>query len=174
MEENQKKEILSENFVSLLGIKGGFKCQKITHDNGVDLHVIRVAHNNYSGDTRCFDDPRTLLFQLKATTNKEITRGKDFIKYDLRIKNYNDLVYSRILENGVPIILVLCILPDSEESWFKLSDNSLSIFSEAYYYIADSNAEIDNNLSTKRIEIKTANRFDFNSMEKLHKEIYRL
>lgn len=178
MTEEQKKELLSTYFISMIGSYSGFKCEKTNPDNGVDLLVTKVINrnenlSNLDDRKRLLDNSNILRFQLKATSYKSITKDKNIIKYDLKSSNYNDLVFQRKGECANPLILILCILPDSFESWLHLTDNSLITFSEAYYYMAEPDAErVEREDTTKRIEIKTANRITMESMNNIYKEVF--
>ncbi|GEM_PF-3346955 len=53
-------------------------------------------------------------------TSEHLIETTDKIKYELKGKNYNDLVF-RIKEEGyIPLILILVILPSDPDKWLQV------------------------------------------------------
>ncbi|MEM6755416.1 MAG: DUF4365 domain-containing protein, partial [Cyanobacteria bacterium P01_C01_bin.38] len=60
--------------------------------------------------------------QVKSTSTAVI--DNEFIRYPLKLKNYNELRKSKTL---VPKILVVVLLPDNPEEWVNLSVEELCL-----------------------------------------------
>ena len=96
MTEDQKKEAISREFLRILAHGHGFKVIEPGPDHGVDMIVYPVMKRiEPSGKTRYLDSPFKLDFQLKATTTTGIVDADDDVKFDLEVKNYNDLIHRR-------------------------------------------------------------------------------
>lgn len=173
MTEEQKKELLSTYFISTIGSYSGFKCEKPDPDHGIDLRLTKVLKRSCNNRDRYYDSGNTLNFQLKATSCESITRNENIIKYKLKSSNYNDLVSLKKGECASPLILILCVLPDTFDSWLYLTNNSLITFSEAFYYMAEPDAEmIPSEDTTKTIEIKTTNQITIETLDNIYKEVF--
>jgi hypothetical protein len=157
MTEEQKKEMISKEYLRILAFGHGFKVIDLPLDHGVDMMVCPVIPRLYpDGRTRYLDGPHKLEFQLKATTPNGIISDADAIRYDLEVKNYNDLVTRR--SDPLPLHLVLVVLDHAPPVCLSWSIEHLALAGCAYWYIPEEEAALSSNQHTVRIKIPKANR----------------
>lgn len=92
------------------------------------------------------DKKRTVEVQLKSTVN--IVSEDGVIKYDLKVKNHNDLC----AENVLPTMLFLLVLPIDRDDWVNYSVDEL-VLKNSLYWKDYSEEESTNNDSKIRISI---------------------
>jgi len=156
MTEEQQKEMLSKEYIRILAYGHGFKVLEPSPDNGVDMLLYPVTIvETPQGRLRYLDSPHKLELQLKATTPMSIIDDADNIKYDLDVKNYNDLVHRRT--DLIPLHLVLVVLREAPPGCLEWSIEKLALLGCAYWYLPDENAEISPNDRTVRITIPKSN-----------------
>lgn len=156
MTEDQIKEAISKGFVRTLAESNGFKVNEPSQDHGVDLMIKHVAKRVLpSGSCRFVDSQFSLDLQLKSTTESGVIDGVDDIRYDLEVKNYNDLVFRR--SDPLPLYLVLVVLRYDPPTCITINDRELSLLGRAYWYIPDAAATATENQSTIRITIPKNN-----------------
>lgn len=165
MTVEQIKEALSNNYVASIANKLGFELVKDNVDEGVDFSVkYGIRHKMPNGKTSIIKSPLSFDLQLKSTTNKWATNKGGKIIYDLKAKNYNQLIY-RYKLGLTPLFLILFVLPDNEVLWVKVLKDALRLSKHAYwYYPSDKDTEVKNT-GTKRIEIPISNKLDFDFFE---------
>lgn len=164
MNENDIKEELSNNYVSLIASRVGFRLVKGDRDKGVDYIVkYDIVRQMPNGENRELEAPYSCNLQLKATTEASTTVNDEVISYDLKAKNYNDLAFHRSL--GIePLVLILFILPNNEDDWLTVMEDQISLSKCAYWYYPEDTDEVVNS-STKRIHIPITNRLNFDFFE---------
>lgn len=106
---NDRKEQLSQAYVAALAAGCGYTVSIPNLDR--DSIDIQVA----SGSSR----RASVQFQLKATSSPDWV-GSD-LKFQLKQKNYNDLV----VERQVPLLLAVMVLPPGEADWLRVSAKEL-------------------------------------------------
>lgn len=160
MTEQQIKEKLSKSYLDLLIHNGGHKQMKPEDDHGVDLYIMRVQKIIRASGIRYLDSTDFIAVQLKCTCVASIEEDEDWIKYDLEVKSYNDLV-DRVRNNAtVPLFLVLMVLPDETERWVEVRDEEIALAKCAYWYRPESTTLYTDNGSRKRIYIPKTNKLD--------------
>lgn len=135
-------EVLSKSYIQTVAAQAGMKCETGNPEYGVDITLREIVY--LYGKLRPSGFP--IDCQLKSTINWELKNGR--IVYDLRGKNYNDLV---LREGGSPFILILLCLPKDRLLWVELDEEQLSI-RKCCYWIKLTGDRIENE-STKRIFI---------------------
>lgn len=147
MDENSKKEEFSYGYIHLLASICGYIIypSKRAEDNflGIDLHIIDSDESLDNAEA-----PR-IFSQLKCTTQKYFYEEEEFFKYDLEIRNYNQLRK----ESLDPNILILVIVSENIEDWMVIREaqqNSL-INGCAYWASLKGMRETSN---TEKIRIK--------------------
>jgi hypothetical protein len=130
MDENSKKEEFSYAYICILASICGY----ITHpprraeDNylKVDLHII---------DSQSLDDggaPR-IYVQAKCTTPKYFYESEKHFKFDLKAKDYNQLIKKSL----DPHILIVSIIPENiEESIIICKDKQESLIRGCAYWLS--------------------------------------
>jgi len=157
MTEDQIKEAISKEFVRVLAYVHGFKILEPGLDHGVDLIACPVTTRvEPSGRTRFLDSPYKLDFQLKATTVDSIIDDGDNIKFDLDVKNYNDLIQRR--GDLLPLHLVVVVLGASPPTCVEMDEVSLRLAACAYWFLPPEDAVASENVATIRVTIPKTNR----------------
>lgn len=110
----QVKERISFAYVMLLAAQSGMTISKSDQDFGIDgtIKEVKKRGDRYVESYFGFD------FQLKATETIEYTEDGN-IKYDLSVKNYNDLIDEEVL---LPRILILFSLPRNKDEWLNVQE----------------------------------------------------
>lgn len=141
MPEQQIKELLSKSYLGVVASRAGFKKTEPVMDNGVDLTFTYPSSYRKKGFKRIVDSGQCLDFQLKATTENSIVRVEDGFQYDVKVNNYNDLIYRR--DNSlIPLFLVIFILPYENYDWVNIDFDSLIMKKNAFWYYPDQNERI--------------------------------
>ena len=172
MTEEIIKEQISKVVVRIMASYDGYGISTSENDFGVDLNITGYKDRTSSQNRhRRLELPYKLRLQLKSTTEKYIKRTKQGISYQLKGKNYNDLVEQRYQVTNNPLILILVILPDEKKKWLQLNKKRLLLSIETYYYLAEDDASfVDNEKSKKTILLKKENKVDIGTIDKLYKE----
>jgi len=139
MTRDQIKEKLQNNLINTISSVKGFKLCKPDDTGGVDFSVFYDKKRTINGKTRYTQSSEYIDLQLKSTEERvvEINSQKKIIKYDLEIKNYNDLIV-RKQEGNAPLILILSILPDDKTKWVQVGKTNLILSQTAYWYVPES------------------------------------
>lgn len=122
--KNHIKEVISAAYVRALTGYAGLNFAQHDKDYGMDGSFIGVK---VRGNRRIIDGT-VLDFQLKASENIEIK--DNVIKYDLEVKNYNDLIETDII---TPRILIVYKLPKDIEEWINI-DESGTVFKDCAWW----------------------------------------
>lgn len=150
MDENSKKEEFSYGYIHLLASVCGFITNQAqrAEDNflGIDLHII---------DSQSLDNgqaPR-IFAQVKCTTPKYFYESKNCFKYDLKARNYNQLVKKSIDPN----ILIVLVVAEDLTKWITVcEDKHESLIKGAAYWVSLEGMEKTENTQV-RIEIPKDN-----------------
>lgn len=170
MTEEHIKEAISLRYIELIAAYNGYKTSSSYPDYGTDLDVIEVGYRTENGHKRYSQTGRELKFQLKATTIKSIIEDNGTIIYDLKSKNYNDLIERK--NTIYPLFLILFILPsNNKEEWISISDNELLSRKCAYWYFPKQTDLPTTNTKKKRITINKNNIFNLDTLNHLFEKI---
>ncbi len=147
--DEHRKESLGKAFVSAVIAKAGFNSSFDVFDYGYDGTIKDVGCRN----NRHYNTGFNIDFQLKSTCNALFE--DDCIAYDLEAKNYNDLV-----EKGrpQPQILLLFVLPQNEDEWLTISEDSIESKKSIWWCSLKGNEQTKNE-ETKRIRIPRSQLF---------------
>ncbi len=166
MTENEIKEAISSSYLSTIVCRRGNKIQKISPDHGTDFLVLEVTRRTEpNGNLRIFDSGKQLWLQVKATTERGITRLEDRITFDLEAKTFNDLIARR--NSSVPLYLILFVLPEDEHDWVCCDTEQVVIKKHAYWYLPEEDATETENTTSKRINIPLDQVIDLNTIPNL-------
>ena len=99
--------------------------------------------------------------QLKSTIRN--ASGGEFISYDLKRKNYDDLIATEL---SVPRILVLVIVPDSISDWISLTTDELLLRHCAYWISLRGQPEVEN-LYTVVVSVPRTNLFTAEALRRI-------
>ncbi len=124
-------------------------------DDSIDWSIHKRGGN---GTIR---SPRIEL-QLKCLL-KDNPINSEGIKYDLKVKNYNELIPDNVL---VPRILVVVVVPPLAESWLTQSDEE-NILKYCGYWISLRGRPSTDNKTKVRVDIPQENPFTVNKLSQL-------
>ena len=82
--------------------------------------------------------------------------------YDLKVKNYNDLV-KKVM---TPRLLGLLVLPENLDDWVKIEPDKM-ILKKCMYFVSLKDFPTSNNKTTVRITIPKGNLLTFDSLTKI-------
>ena len=154
--DNNIKELLSFRYIEAIANYCGYTTDKPDLDFGVDLYINEISQINIQNELKTIPTGRKLDLQIKSTTVSGIDLVGDTIKYPLRIKNFNDLIFRKTNYNNI-LLLILFVLPNDKHDWIKINDKELIIRKCAYWYFPENENEVSDNVSSKTIEIKKSN-----------------
>jgi hypothetical protein len=156
MTEGQQKEAISKEFLRVLANAHGFKVIEPPQDHGVDMIVCPViVREEPNGRLRYLDSQYKLDFQLKATTPTGIIEEEHEVKFDLEVKNYNDLIERR--NEPLPLHLLVVVLSSSPPHCIDIDHQKLSLLGQAYWYLPNENEQPSHNQTQIRITIPKTN-----------------
>lgn len=172
MTKEHIKEALSTRSVEALANYMGFVTESQRKDYGIDLTIREIAKRIESnGKETYFPSNRELKVQLKATTEKQVRHAKGFLKFDLKVKNYNDLVY--YVQNQLHTYLFLVVMPDDEQRWLEYTNDELILRSRCYWYIHPLDTLASTNSRTHVIQIPENQRIDKDTFKQLLDKSYK-
>lgn len=142
--DNDIKERLSVGYLTTVAARAG--CQVLKPET--DKQSVDATVRPISGRRLVLD------FQLKATSSDCI--DGDFIKYDLPVKNYNDL---RDPFCTAPIFLIVFVLSEDAVKWLIQNEEYLVVHGCAYW-LSLRGAAPTANKDTVRVRIPRSQTFD--------------
>lgn len=126
-------------------------------DNSVDLGLAA------RGGTGPILSPR-LELQLKCTSRDVVE--ENFLRYPLKLKNYNDSRISTL----VPRILVVVLVPDNLADWLHQREEELCLRCCGYWVSLREMSETQNS-STVTVELPRLNRFTVEALQSILQRI---
>ena len=154
MSPNFIQEQLSWAFVRAVVFRAGYSLSiPVVDDHGIDGTI-----ESYDRGINKVD------FQLKATTDYEITGGE--IRYDLRVENYNQLVR----DDGLPRVLILFTMPANPSQWVAKSPEELCLRRCAYWVSLMGEAP-SGNARTVRVSVPVSNVFDEDGLSDMFRRL---
>jgi len=170
LSDNYIKEYLSTRYIQALANISGF-CSSSTddvNDFGCDIRISSIEKNTYQDNSQSYNISGYCVdLQLKATTFdnfNELTDGNEY-SYQLRLKNYNDIISRKKKKNSIPLYLIIFVCPEKIDDFLCINDKNLALKGEAYYWFPnDSDKEIyDRNRAYKKtIHVLKNNKIDIN------------
>ena len=146
---NMRMQSLHFAYVSAVVADAGHVCHPVAIDMGIDCLVHEWRNTEQRGN---YDAGPAFNCQLKASRNCVITETQ--IKYDLKKKDYNNLVD---WDGHQFKILVVFRMPDTQDMWFFQDEDILSL-RHCCYWTELTGGPIEQ--SQKRIEIDRSQVFD--------------
>lgn len=155
MSPNFVQEQLSFSYVRSVVFRAGLRLSTPeVDDHGIDGTVVNPERRGIN----------RIDFQLKATTRYGI--GDTAISYDLRVEDYNRLV----LDDDVPRVLILFIMPDDTDEWLAQSEDELCL-RRCAYWISLMGQPISRNSSTVRVSVPLSNVLDQNGLDDMFRQL---
>lgn len=141
MDISKQKELFSVAYLTALAAQVGLNHQvPVVDDDSIDISLMGKG---YSGTVR---SPQ-IDIQLKCTS-QEVIDG-DTLRFDLKLKNYNDL---RGDDVGNSRYLMVLVVPNAPEEWASIEDNCLTLKNSFYWTSLRFEPETENK-SQVRVEI---------------------
>ena len=145
--KNLRMEHMSEAYLEALCAVNGFSMTPPSNDNeGYDQEISCPGWVN--DDHTSYKDPNFRV-QLKSTYSAFDRRADGQLVYNLRAKNYNDLV---VTNRMTPLILVVLWMYEDVNDWIEQTDEFLKITRRAYWMNLSGQDPTENS-ETKTIEI---------------------
>lgn len=160
LKDEQRKSLLSEYLLALMASVAGFKVSRDNLDHGIDLSILSVRPYHLNGKIRYMNSGKAIDIQVKCTNENAISRTEQVIKYDLEVKNFNDLIIRRIENEVTPLILVIMVLPANIDKWISETDSKYTINIQKYWYYPDMDMDLSLNQRTIRLEIPIENKLN--------------
>ena len=167
------KEQLSLHYLGTLASVAGFKVDRPSLDYGVDAMIERIEVAQIGDRKRYFGSGQSIDVQLKCTTQSVIQENPLELKYDLKVKNYNDLINRYQVKHQtqsayIPLVLILMVLPDEQDQWVSIqASGKLIINARAYWYYPKTGDKLSSNKSSQRISIKKNNQLNLEFFTKV-------
>lgn len=147
---NDIMEELSLVYVRAVASRAGFAVEEVRRDrDSVDLHIL--ARGSLAGGV--MHSP-ALAVQLKATA-LDLPEGALGFPFDLKVKNYNELVP----QTAIPRVLVVFLLPEAEDRWLSWTEDALVLRRSAYWLSLGGRPATTND-ATARVHLTRAQVFD--------------
>jgi hypothetical protein len=165
--ETTGKEWMSLAYMRVICAQAGLNIKKCEFDNGIDLDIGSCKPTEQNSIANAF-----IAVQLKSTENWQV-ENNNFIKYDLPIKNYNQL---RLNNSLVPQYLVLFTLPPQTSHWvtykFEYTEHKhvVEIRHMAYYFSLKGEPETENT-TTIRVQIPINNKLTAEVLTDLYQQV---
>lgn len=158
MDINLQKEQFSNAYIQAVASVAGYSLYKPNvDDDSVDWGIAA------SGRIGIISSPR-LELQLKCTS-REILDDK-YLRYPLKIKNYNDLRMNCL----VPRILVVVLVPDNIDAWLQQSETELCM-KHCGYWISLRDRPDTENKQTVTVVLPRSNQFTVESVNEMIQRI---
>ncbi len=137
-----KMEELSRRYVETISTCIGSKTTSTSvDDDSIDITIEKSIGRRPKIDA-----------QLKSTSLDKNANSQDHFPFDLKVKNFNDLV----LDSFSPRILIVYLLPENDNDWVKHSLKELSMCGCAYW-VSLKGKEKSTNKATVRVDVPFRN-----------------
>lgn len=160
MTDTDIMEELSKGYLEVIANRNGY-FNSMNRDYGTDLTIRKAKICPFR--KRYLTTGKALDIQVKAVSERYIRQFDDptktVIKYDLEVKNYNDLI-DRANEKGafIPLILAVFIMPTEKDDWITLTMEELALRKCAFWFQIPIGHAHSMNKSTVTIDIPKDNR----------------
>lgn len=152
MDINARQEQFANAFLVTVAAVAGFTASKPDVDNdSVDWTIASRLPRRPKID-----------IQMKSRRVEESDTG-DFIRYDLKRKNYDDLILTDLF---TPRLLVLVLVPPDIGDWLALTADQL-ILRRCAYWVSLAGQPATDNENTIRISVPRSNLLNVASLEGL-------
>jgi hypothetical protein len=156
---SQQKEQLSNVYLQAVTTVAGYSLYRPSvDDDSVDWGI---AAKGVMGRIRA---PR-LELQLKSTS-RDLLDDK-YLRYPLKLKNYDDL---RLLDFAIPRILIVLVLPENLADWLQQSEEELCLRYCAYWVSLRGMSETQNT-TTVTISLPRSNQFTATALQSIMQRI---
>lgn len=164
-----QKEALARAYVAAVAGRTGMTCSFRDFDYGIDVTLTEVAgraHQSRPGIRYC-ETGYKLDIQIKSTATADVL--DEVIVYDLAVGAYDDLRETMV---GTPRILVLLVLPESEEEQLRQAENALCLQRCCYWLSLKGRGEVTNRY-TVRVKLPRKNVFSEDELQRIMSRVKR-
>ncbi|MCG8671027.1 MAG: DUF4365 domain-containing protein [Pseudomonadales bacterium] len=152
MDISKRKELFSIAYLTAMAAQAGLNHQfPAVDDDSIDISLMGKG---YTGTIR---SPQ-IDIQLKCTS-QDIIEG-DKLKFDLKLKNYNDLRGENV---GNTRYLMVLIVPEDPSEWAEIGKDNLTLQNSFYWSSLRFSPETSN-ASKIRVEIPTSQRVNTDTL----------
>ncbi|KPU42148.1 hypothetical protein OXPF_39270 [Oxobacter pfennigii] len=160
MTEEHIKEQISRAYAKAIAARAGIVLREYEGlDYGLDGRFSDVQYD--TGRKRYVESGFGIDFQIKATTNILPKGNKLF--YDLEVKNYKDLIKTKI---GTPRILIIYSMPKQSEKWITVSDED-TVLKRCAWWCSLKGRDDTENEKKKRIEFPVSQKLTPDELRRL-------
>ena len=142
------QEGLSCSYIKAIANVAGYPIDFPKTDFGTDAFIYELKNRESGRITNAGAYPSVLFVQIKSTHN--FRESKMHISYDLKNKNYNDLVDTSTF---TPKILVVLCMPENKSEWLKHSVEELILKKCAYWTYLGGQPQVPDTDSTSVVHI---------------------
>lgn len=158
LSENDIMEELSLAYVRAVASRVGYAVEEVRRDrDSIDLHIC--ARGQMAPAT--LHSP-VLGVQLKSTKLDHQGSSDTSFPFDLKIKNYTDLIAPTM----IPRVLVVFLMPEDPELWLASSEESL-ILRRAAYWCSLAGLPSTSNTASVRVQMPCRQVFDGDAVASL-------
>ncbi len=161
LSENDIKEELSYAYLHAICAKTGIMCARVPTKDRTSKDVMLEGYFPSDASQVETISPE-LRIQLKATSDVNVNAESVSFKYDLSIKNYNDLRRW----DFIPHLLIILILPRNISEWLEISQDNLISRKCAYWCNLKPLPDVSNTAS-RRIDVYLENQVTPENINKL-------
>lgn len=174
MTEAKIKEEIATYFFATMAARMGYGTTLPRIDEGVDLILQSSIEFPSKYKNLRVSTGKWLAVQLKTTTKKQTVEEDNFLKFDLKVKNYDDLIFRKnqwhqFKRDIAPMVLILMVLPDDKNKWFEVDTNQqkYTVNGIFYWYFPSKEDVLTKNVSKQRISIPIENKIDLLFFDKI-------
>lgn len=163
LSHNDIMEELSLAYVRAVASRASFAVEEVRRDrDSVDL---RIHARGVLGDGEVHSP--VLGVQLKSTA-LDVPADSTRVPFDLKVKNYNDLVRPTL----IPGVLVVFLMPSDPEHWLTWTEEAL-VLRRSAYWLSLRGMPVTTNDATTRVHLSRTQVFDLAAIRGLLQQISR-
>lgn len=162
--DNNIKENLSFAYVKIIASMTGRVFEERHQDFGNDGQIVDIQYH----DNQISENGINLDVQIKSTSNFDVK--DNFVIYQLRNKNYNDLASNTTI---TPRILILFCIPKDKEEWILQNHDLLELRKCTYWYSLKGFPKKEKKDSRTIIKISKDNIFSVENLNRIFDKIKR-
>lgn len=149
MQLSDQQEEFSYAYVHAVATVAGYgftRSPRVVDNNGIDLTLTGVGDRNM---------PRKPRLDVQVKCTYQDVKKADHLAYPLETKDHHRLC----VEETVPLILVIVLVPETLSDWITHSEDEL-ILRRCGYWLSLSGATPTGNKTRETVHLPRTNRFD--------------
>ena len=161
MIESKRKEEISLSYLNAICAFVGIGVTVNKHDDdGIDVFLQKIISLQSGGKLNT-----NITAQLKSTS-QQLVETDEIIKYQLKVKNYNDLCRKSTSQQ----LLFVLVLPNKEAEWIKHNVDEL-VIKKCMYWVDLSNNTESTNVDNITIELSKKNYVSSETLIQIFKKV---